>query len=130
MSWRWIREDVVLAVHDVQLAQHGGLDGVRDMNAVQAALARPQQLDAYGAPAPDVFDLAAAYGYGLAKNHGFSDGNKRTAWIVTRLFLLDNEVKIKFAQMDAIQAMLAVAGGIMTEAEFAQWLRMRKIAAI
>lgn len=128
MNWRWVREDVVLAVHDVQLAQHGGLDGVRDMNAIQAALARPQQLDTYGNPAPDIFDLAAAYAYGLAKNHGFADGNKRTAWIVARLFLLDNEVKIQFSQIDAIHAMLAVAGGAMAEAEFAEWLRARKAA--
>ncbi|RJG02025.1 type II toxin-antitoxin system death-on-curing family toxin [Noviherbaspirillum sedimenti] len=126
MNWRWVREDVVLAVHDVQLAQHGGLDGVRDMNAIQAALARPQQLDTYGDPAPDVFDLAAAYAYGLAKNHGFADGNKRTAWIVARLFLLDNDIKIQFSQPDAIQAMLGVAGGTMEEAVFAQWLRTRQ----
>lgn len=127
MNWRWVREDVVLAVHDVQLAQHGGLDGVRDMNAIQAALARPQQLDTYGNPSPDVFDLAAAYAYGLAKNHGFADGNKRTVWIVARLFLLDNDVKIQFSQPDAIQAMLGVAGGTMAEAVFAQWLRARKL---
>ncbi len=117
----------MLAVHDVQLAQHGGLDGVRDMNAVQSAMARPQQLDTYGNPAPDVYDLAAAYAYGLAKNHGFADGNKRTAWIVARLFLLDNDVKIQFTQMEAIQTMLDVAAGSLEEAVLAQWFRTRKV---
>jgi death on curing protein len=127
VNWRWIREDVVHAVHDVQVARHGGLDGIRDLAAIQSALARPQQRDSYGKPAPDVFDLAAAYAYGLARNHGFADGNKRTAWIVARLFLLDNDVKIQFSQIEAIHTMLGVAGGTIDEAILAQWFRARRM---
>lgn len=78
-SWNWIRTDLVYAVHEMQLVQHGGLDGIRDQNAVESALARPQQLVTYGEPQPDAADLAAAYAYGIACNHGFIDGNKRTA---------------------------------------------------
>ena len=110
-SWRWIGRDAVLAIHDIQLAQHGGLDGVNDDNLIESALAKPQQLDAYGDPAPDVFDFAAAYGYGFTKNHGFSDGNKRTGWILARLFLADNGVKIQYTAAEAIQVMLGVAAG-------------------
>lgn len=126
-SWRWIGRDAVLAIHDIQLAQHGGLDGVNDDNLIESALAKPQQLDAYGDPAPDVFDLAAAYGYGFTKNHGFSDGNKRTGWILARLFLADNGVKIQYTAAEAIQVMLGVAAGTVTELQFADWLRARRV---
>lgn len=125
--WRWINRDAVLAIHDVQLAQHGGLDGVTDSNLVDSALARPEQLHAYGDPPPDVFDLAAAYGYGIAKNHGFSDGNKRTGWILARLFLADNGVSIQYTAQDAIEVMLGVAAGTISEQAFAQWMRGRKV---
>ena len=126
-AWRWIHRDTAFAVHDAQLAQHGGLDGVKDTSLVESALARPQQLHAYGEPPPDVFDLAAAYGYGIAKNHGFSDGNKRTGWILARLFLADNGVRIQYTAPDAIDVMLGVAAGTVSEQKFAQWLRERKI---
>lgn len=126
-DWRWINRDAVFAIHDMQLAQHGGLDGIKDANLIDSALARPQQLSTYGDPPPDVFDLAASYGYGMAKNHGFSDGNKRTGWILARLFLADNGAKIHFAAQDAIEVMLGVAAGIVSEQEFAQWMRERKI---
>ncbi len=79
MVWRWVAKDVVLAIHDRQIAEHGGTSGIRDVGIVDSALARPQNLDAYGQP--DIADLAAAYAYGIAKNHGFADGNKRTAWV-------------------------------------------------
>ncbi|MFI4940219.1 MAG: type II toxin-antitoxin system death-on-curing family toxin [Burkholderiales bacterium] len=125
--WRWIGRDTVLAIHDMQLAQHGGLDGINDDNLIESALARPQQLNAYGNPAPDVFDLAAAYGYGITKNHGFSDGNKRTGWILVRLFLADNATKIKYTAPDAIQVMLDVAAGVVTERQFGDWLRDRQV---
>ena len=126
-AWRWINRDAVFAIHDVELAQHGGLDGIKDINLVESALARPQQLNTYGDPPPDVFDLAAAYGYGIAKNHGFSDGNKRTGWILARLFLADNGVRIQYTAQDAIEVMLGVAAGSVSEAKFAQWIRERKI---
>lgn len=124
-SWRWIRTDLVYAVHEVQLARHGGLDGIRDKNAVESALARPQQLDVYGEPKPDVAALAAAYAYGLARNHGFSDGNKRTAWVIARVFLADNDIRLEFAQLDAIRTMEAVARGSLDEKQLAAWFRKR-----
>lgn len=126
-DWRWIGRDTVLAIHDMQIAQHGGLDGVDDDHLIESALARPRQLEAYGKPPPDVFDLAASYGYGFTKNHGFSDGNKRTGWILTRLFLLDNGVSIQYSAHDAIQLMLGIAAGTVSEAQFSEWLRMRQI---
>ncbi|MGV8893301.1 MAG: type II toxin-antitoxin system death-on-curing family toxin [Burkholderiaceae bacterium] len=121
--WRWVRTDLVYAVHEIQLARHGGLDGLRDPNAVESALARPAQLHVYGNPAPDAADLAAAYAYGLARNHGFSDGNKRTAWVVARVFLADNDVRLQFSEIDAIHAMQAVAGGALDEQQLAAWFR-------
>ena len=124
-SWRWIRTDLVYAVHESLLAQHGGPDGIRDKKAVESALARPAQLDANGEPKPDAADLAAAYAYGLARNHGFSDGNKRTAWVVARLFLADNDIHLKFAQSDAINTMESVASGALGERELADWFRQR-----
>ncbi len=122
-SWRWLGADVILAIHDRQIAEHGGLDGVRDMGAVLSALARPQNPAAYGAV--DLADLAAAYAFGLARNHGFTDGNKRVAWIAARLFLADNGATLRFEPLDAIRAMEAVAGGLLAEAELAQWIRAR-----
>ena len=125
--WRWVRTDLVYAVHESLLAQHGGPDGIRDKNAVESALARPEQLDAYGEPKPDAADLAAAYAYayGLARNHGFSDGNKRTAWVVARLFLSDNHIKLNFDQTDAVYTMESVASGALGESELADWFRQR-----
>jgi death on curing protein len=123
MTWRWVGADVAFAIHDRQLAEHGGLDGVRDRGAVESALARPQNLAAYGAP--DAADLAAAYAYGLARNHGLADGNKRTAWIVARLFLADNDHTLGFDPFDAIRTMEGVAAGAIDEAQLAQWFRDR-----
>ena len=121
--WRWIDARVVLAIHDRQLAEHGGADGIRDGGAIESALARPANLAAYGNP--DAAELAAAYIYGLAKNHGFIDGNKRTAWVTGRVFLADNGLALDFAPLDAIQVMEGVAAGRITETELALWLRSR-----
>ncbi len=129
MSWRWVQRDVVFAVHDKQLAVHGGLSGIRDLNAVELAINRPSNVDVYGDPPPDVADLAAAYIHGIATNHGFSDGNKRTAWVIGRLFLAINGEKIAFSQVDAINFMLAVAAGKMTEQQVADWIRQRLVKA-
>lgn len=122
-DWRWIRPDTVFAIHDKLLADHGGPDGVRDIELIHAALARPQQLHTYGNPPPDMFDLAAAYAYGIAKNHGFVDGNKRTAWMLARLFIADNGGTLHYASIEAIQAVESLAGGSISEPMFAQWLR-------
>ena len=119
--WRWVGLDVVLAIHDRQLAEHGGLDGVRDPGMLESALARPVNLAGYGDP--DAAELAAAYAVGLAKNHAFIDGNKRTAWVTARLFLADNGRSLDFAPRDAIRTMEDVAAGRIGEAELADWFR-------
>lgn len=115
---------VFFRVHYCQLARHDGLDGLRDQNAVESALARPE-LHVCGNPPPDAADLAAAYAYGLARNHGFSDGNKRTAWVAARVFLADNDVRLQFSEIDAIHLMQAVAGGALDERQLADWFRQR-----
>ena len=126
-EWRWVPLNVVLAIHDRQIAEHGGLGGVRDLGLVESALARPVNLDAYGEP--DAADLAAAYLFGLANNHGFADGNKRTAWVAARLFLMDNGARLSFDRLDAITMVENVAGGGLGEAELAEWLRARLSSA-
>ena len=125
MSWQWVQRDTVFAVHDKQLAVHGGLDGIRNLNAVESALERAKNIDAYGNPPPDVADLAAAYIYGIATGHGFNDGNKRTAWVIGRLFLMINDQTLVFDQVEAINFMMAVAAGTMSEPQAAQWIRQR-----
>lgn len=121
--WRWVAPTVIAAVHDRQLAEHGGSEGIRDAGGIESALARPVNLANYGEP--DAADLAAAYAYGIAKNHGFVDGNKRTAWITARLFLADNGYRLRFEPLDAIRTMEGVAGSTVTEAELARWFRDR-----
>jgi death-on-curing protein len=120
-AWRWITESSVLAIHDEQIAEHGGLAGVRDLPLLQSALARPQNLEAYGNP--DIADLAAAYAVGIARNHAFLDGNKRTAWVVAETFLLKNGYELIAGDRDGVMTMLAVADGTMSERELAIWLR-------
>lgn len=122
---RWIRTDLVYAVHESQLARHGGLDGIRDKNAVESAIARPIQLSTYGEPKPDAADLAAAYAFGLARNRGFSDGDKRTAWVVARVFLADNGINLQFVSTEAVRTIEAVAGGLIDEKQLADWFRQR-----
>ncbi len=124
--WRWVDPSVVQAVHEAQLAEHGGLDGVRDQGLVDSALARPQNLAAYGDP--DAAALAAAYAYGLAKNHGFSDGNKRTAWVVARLFLADKGCVLRFDPAVAVRLMESLAAGTVEETAVAEWFRFRLLA--
>ncbi len=122
-SWRWVVLSVVLAAHDRQIAEHGGLDGIRDQGAPESALARPQQRAAYSQA--DAADLAASYAWGLARNHAFADGNKRIAWIAARLFLLDNGERLQFERADAISLIERVAAGVIDEAALAQWFRER-----
>jgi death-on-curing protein len=122
-AWRWVGTDLVHALHDRQLAEHGGPDGVRDPGAVESALARPLNLAAYGTP--DAADLAAAYAFGLARNHGFVDGNKRTAWVVARLFLADNGYRLRFDPVDAVKTVEALAAGSLSESQLAAWFRDR-----
>ena len=121
MSFIWIEESVVWAIHEAQLAEHGGSAGVRDAGLLQSALARPQNLTAYGDP--DLPDCAAAYGYGIARNHPFIDGNKRTAFVCAGLFLVLNGHTLTADDSDCVTIMLAVAAGDIEEAAFAAWLR-------
>jgi death on curing protein len=120
-TWRWIASDVLYAVHEEQLAEHGGLAGLRDANALESAVARPEQLAHYGTP--DIAELAAAYGFGIARNHPFSDGNKRTAFVAVELFLALNGYALTADDSDCILTMLSLAAGHMEEAVFAQWIR-------
>jgi death-on-curing protein len=119
--WRWIASEVNYAVHAEQIAEHGGLAGVRDANALESALARPEQLAHYGAP--DIVELAAAYGYGLARNHPFSDGNKRTAFVAIELFLALNGHALQASDAECVVTMLSLAAGEMDESTLAQWIR-------
>lgn len=118
----WIGEAVARAIHQRQLAEHGGLDGVRDSGLLQSALARPQHMYCYR-PDCALTELAAAYGFGIAKNHPFLDGNKRTAYIVTRLFLVANGWDIVAPFDEKYSAMIALAGGDWSEETFAAWLK-------
>jgi death on curing protein len=119
--WNWLDPQVLLSVHEEQLAEHGGASGVRDMGLFESACARPRHLAAYGTP--DAAALAAAYGYGLARNHPFVDGNKRTAFVAVELFLVLNGERLHAGDVDCVMTMLAVAAGELDEAGFAAWLR-------
>ncbi len=120
-EWRWVRDNSVLAIHDEQIAEHGGLAGVRDPSLLLSSLARPRNLAAYGDP--DLADLAAAYATGIARNHAFLDGNKRTAWVVAEVFLLKNGYELTASDGDGVRVMLAVADGSMPEVKLAAWIR-------
>jgi death on curing protein len=124
-AWIWLDGEVLRAVHDEQLSEHGGAAGVRDIGLFESALARPRQLASYGDP--DLADLAAAYGYGLAKNHPFIDGNKRTAFVAVELFIDCNGASLAAGDADCVLTMLAVAGGALTEAQFADWIRQHTV---
>jgi death on curing protein len=119
--WVWLQKAVVLAIHEDQLTEHGGGVGVRDAGLLESALARPENLAAYGKP--DVADLAAAYGYGISRNHAFIDGNKRTGFVAVELFLELNGHELAASDADCVMTMLAVASGDITETQFAAWLR-------
>ncbi len=119
----WITEQLAKTVHHAQLARHGGMDGVRDEGMFASAMARPRQLFAYGDPPPDRFALAAAYAFGLARNHPFLDGNKRTAYVVCRTFLQLNGEDIQATREEKYFTFLALAAGELTEDALAAWLR-------
>lgn len=124
----WIERTLILAVHERQLAEHGGGSGVRDEALLDSALARPQQRHAYGDPPPDLADLAASLAYGLARNHPFVDGNKRTAAVACETFLLLNGVTLEADDVALYPVYVALAAGELSEADFAAWLR-RHVAA-
>jgi death on curing protein len=117
----WLDAEVALAIHDRQLAEHGGMSGVRASDMLESALARPLNKWAYGED--DLCALAASYAYGVARNHPFGDGNKRTAWVLARLFLRLNGKVLRFEPNDAINTVLALAAGDLSEEELADWFR-------
>ena len=119
----WIERPLAIAIHERQLAEHGGASGVRDDNLLDSALARPQQSHAYGDPPPDLADLAAGLAFGLARNHPFIDGNKRTAHVCYRVFLALNGADLVASDEDKYVRILGLAEGSLSEAEFATWLR-------
>ena len=123
IAWRWLDFAVILAVHDAQLAEHGGGAGVRDKALLESALAKPLNLASY--EDPDVAALAGAYGYGISRNHPFLDGNKRTAFVAVELFLHLNGHVLDASDADCVMVMLQVAAGEISEADFAHWLRAR-----
>ncbi len=125
-SWVWIDPAVILAVHEEQLAEHGGAAGVRDAGLLESALARPRNLAHYGEP--QVCELAAAYAFGLVKNHPFIDGNKRSAFVAAELFLALNGWQLAASDTDCVIAMLNLAAGEISEFQFSNWLRERVTA--
>ncbi|RXK84575.1 type II toxin-antitoxin system death-on-curing family toxin [Chlorobaculum sp. 24CR] len=125
MSWRWLLAGVVMAIHDEQIAEHGGSTGVRDEGLLSSALARPQHQANYGEPS--VFDLAAAYAYGIIRNHPFVDGNKRTGFLAVYVFLTINGWQLRSSEAEAVHAVLALAAGEMDEAGFSSWLQSRSV---
>ena len=124
-TWRWVDREVLIAVHEMQLAEHGGAAGMRDAGLFDSALGRPLNLAAY--TSPDAAQLAAAYGYGIARNHPFIDGNKRTALVAAELFLRLNGWQLQVDDAGCAITMLAVASGEITEEEFAIWLRSHAV---
>ena len=128
MTWRWLREDVVIAMHGEQIAEHGGSPGIRDAGLLSSALARPQNQVAYGKPS--VFNLAAAYAFGVIQNHPFVDGNKRAGFLAAYVFLDLNGWELVASEAEAVAAVMALATGEMDEAGFLDWLKDNSLTAI
>lgn len=120
----WVDHRLALAIHARQLSEHGGSSGVRDDNLLQSALARPQQLHAYGEPQPDLADLAASLVYGLTRNHPFVDGNKRTAYVCCRVFIALNGAELLANAEARYLHILSLADGTLSVEGFAAWLRV------
>lgn len=119
----WISRTLALAIHDRQLAEHGGGTGVRDEGLLDSALARPQQLFAYGDPPPDLAALAASLAHGLARNHPFVDGNKRTAAVACEVFIVLNSGRLQTTDPELYPQYIGLSEGSISEADFATWLR-------
>jgi death-on-curing protein len=119
---KWILEEAVYAIHQRQISEHGGIDGIRDENLLSSALARPQNLESYSENV-QISQLAASYAFGIAKNHPFLDGNKRTAYVVIRTFLLLNGFDINASQEEKYLTFLKLAEGSLTEHELFEWIK-------
>lgn len=126
-AWPWVDAEVALAAHRAQLSEHGGGDGVRDLRLFESAMARPRNLAVYEEPDPAA--LAASYAFGIARNHPFVDGNKRTAAVVSETFLLLNGWQLNVSDAELVVTFLALAAGDMTENALADWFREHIFAA-
>ncbi|MEO0411877.1 MAG: type II toxin-antitoxin system death-on-curing family toxin [Pseudomonadota bacterium] len=124
-QWRWVSRDTVIALQDMQISQFGGPYGIRDEGLLGSALARPENQAAYREP--DVFALAAAYAYGLVRNHPFVDGNKRIGLVVAAVFLEKNQTMLDAKEADAVLTILALAAGELSEAALADWFRANSV---
>jgi death-on-curing protein len=120
-DWVWIAADVARVLHAAQIAEHGGGEGIRDAGLLESALSRPRNLALYGEP--DAAELAAGYAYGIARNHPFVNGNKRTAAVVSELFLRRNGYLLKATNAEVVVVFLALAAGEFSESELADWFR-------
>ncbi len=125
-SWVWLDGAVLVAVHEEQLAEHGGPSGTRDEGMLASALARAQQRAAYADP--DAAELAACYGFGIARNHPFVDGNKRTAFVAVELFLVLNGHDLQASDAECVMTMLDLAAGGLSEEAFAAWIRSQIVS--
>jgi death-on-curing protein len=126
-DWLWVAVETAGAAHAEQLAEHGGGEGVRDARLLESAMARPRNLEAYGNA--DAAGLAAAYAYGIARNHPSVDGNKRTAAVVAETFLILNGYRLTASDAELVVAVLALAAGELSEEETAEWFRERMTKA-
>lgn len=117
----WLLRETVEAIHDEQLAWHGGGEGIRDAGLLESAINRPRNLVAYGNP--DLASLAASLGHGIVKNHPFVDGNKRTAYVAVETFLLLNGAALTASDGECVLTMERLAAGSLDEGEFAAWIR-------
>lgn len=127
MTWNWVSAEFVGLIHDQQIVRFGGGSGLRDAGLLLSALARPENLAAYGDP--DVAAHAASYAFGIARNHPFVDGNKRTALVTAAVFLLENGHELVAPEANAVVTILALAAGDLTEEALADWIRANIIAA-
>jgi len=118
----WIDKDLALAYHTLQIAEHGGTHGVRDIGLLESALARPLNIHAYD-PDADIATLAAAYAFGIVKNHPFLDGNKRTGYVVMEAFIYLNSGELQAEGTDKYLTFIALADGSLSEDELAGWIR-------
>jgi len=120
-KWIWLELDDILYIHQEQIKLFGGLDGIRDIHIIESAVNRPKNLFLY--TKPDIADLSSSYAFAIARYHGFIDGNKRTAWVSTRIFLLSNGYNLYFEQKDAEKTIIQLAQGNLSEENFAKWIR-------
>jgi death on curing protein len=125
-NWIWVSLEVALAAHQEQIAEHGGGEGVRDQGLLESAMAKAENLASYGQP--DAAALAAAYAYGIARNHPFVDGNKRTAAVVSETFLALNDLGVAATDAELVVAFLTLAAGELSEEEMADWFRQHMVA--